>query len=110
MAKVVKIVILLKEKKMDQKQYLSGDEKNNKLDILKDTRISLKDTIDKEIKAMLNDEIRSAVAELADEQKLMIKQIVDEYKKAIEEQLVKEKTLIWAEKEEIRKSITGMMK
>lgn len=95
---------------MEQKQNINGEEKNIKLGIVNDNRISLKDTIDKEIKAMLNDEIRSAVAELANEQKSAIKQIVDEYKKAIEEQLVKEKTLIWAEKEEIRKSITEMMK
>ena len=70
-----------------------------------DSLDSVKNTIDQEIRTIIEDEIKKAAKELADEQEIVIRVAVEEHKKIIQEVLEQEKLSIRAKKEDIRKSI-----
>jgi|WetSurMetagenome_2_1015567.scaffolds.fasta_scaffold416985_1 hypothetical protein len=73
-----------------------------------DKRDSIKSTIDLEIRGMIEDEIKNAAKEIAEEQKIVIRVAVEEQKRIIREVLEQEKQAIQARKEDIRQSLTHL--
>jgi hypothetical protein len=70
-----------------------------------DSRESIKNTIDQEIRTMIEEEIKNAAKELAEEQKIVIRVAVEEHKRIIREVLEQEKVAIRAKIEDIRQSL-----
>ena len=70
-----------------------------------DQRESIRNTIDQEIRAMIEEEIKNAAKEIAEEQKIVIRVAVEEQKRIIREVLEQEKQSIRAKTEDIRQSL-----
>ncbi len=67
--------------------------------------IDIADTIDEEIKAIINEEIKKAAHELAEEQKLVIRAAVEENKRIIREILAQEIAAIQNKEDYIRQTL-----
>ncbi len=74
--------------------------------IPRDYRGGLKNILEKEVRAMVNEEIKKGTQELLEEQRKAIRLMVEESKIAIQQIVDEEKTAIWANMDEMRKSIT----
>jgi hypothetical protein len=72
---------------------------------ISDSRESIKNTIDQEIRTMIEEEIQNGAKELAEEQKIVIRVAVEEHKRIIREVLEQEKMSIRARMEDIRQSL-----
>ena len=68
-------------------------------------RVTIGNTIDDEIKAMIEDEIKIAAHELVEEQKMVIRAAVEENKKIIREVLEQEIAAIRMKEDHIRESL-----
>ncbi len=69
-------------------------------------RGGLKDILEKEVRAMVTEEIKKGTQELLEEQRKAIRLMVEENKIAIQQIVDEEKTAVWARMDEMRKSIT----
>lgn len=68
-------------------------------------RATISNTIDEEIKAMIEEEIRNAAHELVEEQKMVIRAAVEENKKIIREVLEQEILTLRTKEDHIRQSL-----
>ena len=69
-------------------------------------RDAVKNLIEVEIKAVVDEEMRKAAQELLEEQRQAIRQMVEEQRKIIREAVEEEKKAIWARVEELRQSVS----
>ena len=80
----------------------------NASSVTDDYRTAVKQMIETEVGAIIQEEIRKAARELADEQKRAIREAVEQQKQIIREVIEEEKLTIHAKVEELRRSITSL--
>ncbi len=73
-----------------------------------DYRASARSVIEEELRAIINEEIKTAARELAEEQKAAIRAAIEEQKRIIQEVLEQEKLAIRAQKEDVRRSVISL--
>ncbi len=68
-------------------------------------RDAVKKLIEKEVKNVIDEEMRKAAQELLEEQRKAIRQMVEEHRTAIRQAVEEEKKAIWTRVEELKKSM-----
>ena len=94
-----------KDKELPKEKDTIMPPKESDASALDDYRSSAKLAIEMEVRAMIEEEIRSAAKELAEEQGRAVREAIEEHKRIIRDVLEQEKLDIRAQKEEIRASI-----
>jgi len=80
----------------------------NASSVTDDYRTAVKQMIETEVGAIIQEEIRKAARELADEQKRAIREAIDQHRQIIREVVEEEKLTIHSKVEELRRSITSL--
>ena len=73
-----------------------------------DYRDAVRKLIEKEMKNVVDEEMRKAAEELLEEQRKAIRQVVDEQRQAVRQVVEEEKKAVWTRVEELRKSISKL--
>ena len=73
-----------------------------------DYRDAVRQLIEKEMKSVVDEEMRKAAEELLEEQRKAIRQVLEEQKKTIREVVEEEKKAVWGRLEELRDSVSKL--
>jgi len=94
-----------KDNKVDSKSTPASEPVRTVSD---DYRAAVKQTIENEVGALIQEEIRAAARELVEEQRKAIREAVQQHKQIIQEVVEEEKVAIRAKIEDLRRAITTL--